>query len=371
MLYELKYVSTHGVYKLHTAIGYFLSDGLNRTKFGEECFPSWFRPVLSASPSLRSKASSIHRKARRSNKGIRDAIHRVWISQNQVQKLCSTPSLKLEDWGFKNERLIKELKGLFSYLYENTLESKSFEKAGGNSLKDHYNKFRNLDQRVCPFCGLCYYEDRESKTRSAYDHWLARTHYPLAAVNFQNLVPMCDSCNKRPRKGTKNILFQSADPSKRQSFYYPYNKICGIKIEVTCLTKPNPSNPRGKWSVKTTASTVVEEPLVKAWDAVFDIETRFSARIMEGLDGWMKDFLNVKDYRTTPTLPTLREDLSTRAAWLAMPNQLKKRAESALESAAFSYLAAEASDPVLAGYARISTSPAIQEIPTVLGKNRN
>jgi len=58
--------------------------------------------------------------------------------------------------GFKAKKLIQALCDLFNFLYDQTLESKSFEKAAGKSLLDHYNSFRGLGQRVCPFCGLNY-----------------------------------------------------------------------------------------------------------------------------------------------------------------------------------------------------------------------
>ena len=369
MIYGLTNVPSHGVYKLHVVIGHFLSNGLNRIQFGAECFPNWFEPVFKASPGLRDKALSIHRKARRLNKGARESIHRVWKSQNEIQLLCCNPSLAIADWGFKNARLIKELGDFFSFLYDNTLESKSFEKAAGGSLTDHYNAFRARGYCVCPFCGLSNYEDRGSKMRSAYDHWLGRTNYPLAAVNFKNLVPMCDPCNRRPRKGTKNILYRAADPDKRQSFYYPYDKVGGVQIALKCMTIPTLGAPRGEWKVKATAVKIAERRLVRAWDSVFDIEVRFAARVQEGLDGWMKDFLNTKQYASTPSVVKLRRDLKTKATWLSQNEQLKTWVEASLKAAAFSFLAQDAPDAMLAGYAAIATSPAIIGIPTALSNN--
>lgn len=369
MIYSLTNVPSHGVYKLHTAIGHFLSNGLNRTRFDAECFPDWFKPVFNASPSLRGKTSSIYLKARRLKKGERESIHRVWKSQNEINLLCSKPSFAIEDWGFKNARLIKEIGDLCSFLYDNTLESKSFEKAVGGSLTDHYNAFRARGQGVCPFCGLSNYEDRDSKMRSAYDHWLARMNYPLAAVNFKNLVPMCDPCNRRPRKGTKNILYRADDPNKRQSFYYPYNKVSGVQIALKCVTRPTLGAPRGEWKVNATALKITERRLVKAWESVFDIETRFAARVQEGLDGWMKDFLNTKQYASTPSVVKLRHDLKTKAIWLSQSEQLRTWVESSLKAAAFRFLAHDAPDSMLAGYAAIATSPAVIGIRTALNNN--
>jgi hypothetical protein len=180
---------------------------------------------------------------------------------------------------------------------------------------------------------------------------------------------MCDDCNERPRKGTKDVLFKDAGRTMRRTFYYPYSKPGGVTLSVVCSARPKPENPSGAWKVKVKAVKPGENRLVAAWDSVFDVQTRYSARVKEGLDGWMKDFLNTKEYATSPTVAQLRKDLATKAAWLSKPEQMRTKAEAALQAAAFRYIAAVSPDDMLAGYAGVATSLAVVGRPTALGNN--
>jgi hypothetical protein len=369
MLYGLRFVPDHPVYRLHEAFGYFLDEGLRLETFDQKCFPKWFKPVLSASPGLSKRSRVVHSESRKHEQGVRDAIVAVWRSHAEVQSLCEDVKCKLEEWGFAAQELIDQLFSLFNFLYDETLESKSFEKAAGKSLLDHYNSFRGLGQRVCPFCGLNYYADRGGGARNSYDHFLPRLYYPLAAVNFRNLVPMCDECNERPRKGTKDVLFRDEGRTTRRKFYYPYSTPGGVTLSVKCTKRPTPTNTSGAWTVNVKAIKTAENSLVRGWDSVFDIETRFSARVKEGMESWMRDFLNSRDYPDVPSVTRLRKDLSAKAAWLSKPEQLRSKAEAALQSAAFGYMAGDAPDDILAGYAAMATSLAVVGIPTALGRN--
>jgi len=370
MFYGLQFVSDHPVYRLHEAFSHFLDVGLKFKTFGTHCFPKWFRPVVTASSGLFDRCRAVHSEAHKRKQAERDLVVAVWKSHSDVQRLCEDAKSKLVQWDCKSNKLVDALRELFNFLYESTLESKSFEKAAGKSLLDHYNAFRALGQRVCPFCGLNYYADRDGGARSSYDHFLPRLYYPLAAVNFRNLVPMCDDCNERPRKGTKDVLFKDNARTTRRRFFYPYSKLGGVLLSIKCTKRPQPSNPSGTWKVKAIATKAGEQPLVSGWDSVFDVEARFSARVRESLDGWMKDFLNSKGYSNQPTVTQLRKALSKKATWLSLPEQVHSRAEATLQAAAFRYMAVDAPHAMLAGYTAIATSAAITGTPTVLHLNR-
>src|SRR5436190_19850799 len=74
----------------------------------------------------------------------------------------------------------KEAKLLFIYLYENTLSS--------YGVKKHYEIFCNKQQNIwCPFCGMETLEDF-TFLKEDYDHLLAKSIYPFAAVNMRNLA---------------------------------------------------------------------------------------------------------------------------------------------------------------------------------------
>jgi len=137
-------------------------------------------------------------------------------------------------------------------------------------------------------------------------------------------------------------------------------------LSLKCTIRPSPEKISGSWKVKAGALRASEKALVTGWETVFEVNARFSARIQEGLEGWTKGFLNSKGYARRPSIAKLRKDFSSQAAWLAKDQQIRTFAEAALQSAAFNYMAKDAPDEMLFGYAAISRSDAVLRIPAAL-----
>lgn len=57
----------------------------------------------------------------------------------------------------------------------------------------------NLDIYVCPYCNRNYIDTREfegeKKSGGQIDHFYNKNKYPLFALSFYNLIPVCPSCN--------------------------------------------------------------------------------------------------------------------------------------------------------------------------------
>ncbi len=240
MIYALRFVTNHPVYRLHKAAGHFLEHGLAQPVFGADCFEPWFFPIVENSPVLRERFRRVFEETRNKPKSTRDSVLAVWKCHDGVQKLCDDPKSAVAKYRFRNAQLVEGLRDLFRHLYDLTLESAIFEEAVGSTFRDHYDRFRSLEQRVCPFCGLNNYRDRGPDVRSSYDHYLPRTHYPLGSVNFKNLIPMCDECNQAPNKGPRDILFRDGRRRKRWAVYYPYGAASGVRVTAGWVKKPQP-----------------------------------------------------------------------------------------------------------------------------------
>lgn len=368
MVYNLQFVDNHPVYRLNEAIGSFLQQGLNRKAFNDQCYPAWFAPVVSGSPALKRRMQEVFKLAKLKNQVVRDSIVRVWKGIEDIQKLCESVQTKLWTWEFADAALCKALADLFDYLYKETLESTKLNAAIGSSLRDHYESFIALGQAVCAFCGLKNYEDPQSGSRSSYDHFLPRRYYPLGTVNFRNLVPMCDRCNGASGKGSKDVLFTDKTRAKRRRFLYPFATNGGVELKTTCTKRPTPGN-LGAWKISAKAIRNTEKTQVEGWVSVFGIDARYRARIRQGMEIWVKDFLNTKRYTKVPTVDQLRRDLALKGKWLSQVDQLRTKAEAALQAAAFLYLAQDAPNDMVAGWAARATSPAVVGIPTAFGRN--
>lgn len=369
MLYGLQFVDKHPIYRLHEAAEFFFDHGLNLKSFGDACFPKWFVVVLNDCPALKKQFRDVFREGHKQEQAIRDSVLRVWKCHNDVKTLCDNINVKVEKWNFAEGKLTSAIETLFETLYKETLGRVSFQKAVGSTFVDHYNSFRELGQRVCPFCGLAPYKDRGAGIRASYDHYLPRSYYPFGAVNFKNVIPMCDECNQAPNKGTTDIIYADRCRTKRRTFFYPYSKVGGILIGLDSVKPDSLGNP-GKWKISAKPKLPIEIEQVKAWKAVFHIETRYANRLMEESEYWVKEFLKTKAYVKPPSIKALRDDFLQESTWWDKPEQASSIAASALRAAYFKFLAKKAKKEQIAGLARASTSFAIFKIPVAAGGRR-
>ncbi|APF24211.1 HNH endonuclease family protein [Clostridium butyricum] len=52
-----------------------------------------------------------------------------------------------------------------------------------------------LGVTVCPYCNRNYINSNKNTTNCQFDHFINKSNYPILAVSFYNLVPVCPSCN--------------------------------------------------------------------------------------------------------------------------------------------------------------------------------
>ncbi|MGG1920190.1 HNH endonuclease [Chryseobacterium sp. NRRL B-14798] len=58
-----------------------------------------------------------------------------------------------------------------------------------------------LDQHTCIYCNRNYVKTigntKNKIIRAEYDHFFSQSKYPLLALSFYNLIPICSNCNKK------------------------------------------------------------------------------------------------------------------------------------------------------------------------------
>ncbi len=62
-----------------------------------------------------------------------------------------------------------------------------------------------LDMKVCPYCNRNFVNSASNRTMCDLDHFFDKKEYPVMAVSFYNLVPVCHSCNHV--KGIEKISY--------------------------------------------------------------------------------------------------------------------------------------------------------------------
>lgn len=62
-----------------------------------------------------------------------------------------------------------------------------------------------LQVTVCPYCNRNFVNSTNKRTMCDLDHFFDKDTYPILAVSFYNLVPVCHACNHA--KGSKKISY--------------------------------------------------------------------------------------------------------------------------------------------------------------------
>lgn len=219
-----------------------------------------------------------------------------FAANNEIEALCNNKS----GTTFVHEKDLPvivrgEIMSLFADFYTVVLNRTAFYKSR-ETLKAHFDRFSKLNKnlRVCRFCGLAemkneFYQHPTDPTRSkgAYDHFLAKGKYPFVGINLWNLVPICHDCNSG-YKLQRDVLHSSG--RTRSRVFYPYaQSVPPIKVEINfhnpTLLNVNALKP-SDFEVNLVCSDV---EAVETWNDIFEIKRRYSANISGNIDTWIDE----------------------------------------------------------------------------------
>lgn len=131
---------------------------------------------------------------------------------------------------------------------------------------DVFDKARfvqSLDLRVCPYCDRAYIfsvENTDKKkgqriVKPQIDHFFPKSKYPFLALSYQNLIPVCQTCNTIGAKGEN-------DPIEGNMFRFPYPyRFKDDDIRFYCLFRGNKffNDDNYKIGIDYNSNTVLEE----------------------------------------------------------------------------------------------------------------
>lgn len=106
-----------------------------------------------------------------------------------------------------------------------------------------------LDICTCTYCNRMYTKTvlkPHKVTRPEFDHWFAKSRYPMLGISFFNLIPSCNTCNSTVKGSTemklKTHLHPYVDrPEFRFSYYNKTYGTYGFEIKSVPGTKSNKS----------------------------------------------------------------------------------------------------------------------------------
>lgn len=214
---------------------------------------------------------------------------KAFKNNNRIEDLCEGV-IKPTKLSTLNEELLKALRPFFKKLYTQFLGWKAIRDKYGDK-KTYYVEL-NLKNGFIE-CSCCGYGDLKtiySKGRSAFDHYLPQKHYPFSSTNFDNLVPICTTCNS-DEKGEVDVL------KDRKSIYYPFatnHPSIGVTVNVDKKVLRKLIEPTDDLKNKIRKSEIkvefdINDDKTESWNRIFDIKTRYFGKIADNRVGWIDD----------------------------------------------------------------------------------
>ena len=304
MLFPVSYVETNLSY-LNGVLSHFIQKSVTLNRYYKATlFPAEFIPIHDHSQNaIDTKFKNVFKDIKGLEPSDKKKLLRLYVNHQRIQKLCEKKTIPKIELSCLPTELQKSLKELGEYLYSSGLKNKAIRKLanGGNdqgidSLLSHSQRFREVNGDVCCFCGINDYEEQLADTddtkqwRPAYDHFLPKDKYPLAAVNFKNLFPVCYQCNSKA-KGAIDPCYCKANSQRKVSFY-PFNNNLNGELFFSYATNETAILSNEFWQVEL-GDDKDENQLT--WDRVFDITNRVKDRLNRKYKKWLKSILAGND----------------------------------------------------------------------------
>lgn len=232
-------------------------------------------PTCAAIDALVAKLSALHQRQKRA---LEDAL----VLSTEP---CAFLADRTEPLPYIPDPVFPALKTLAVHLLQRTAKLKGVEEACGESIDDHYARFRHDNApgngNVCCVCGTEYLaqiradENDNEQWRGPYDHLLAKDLYPLYGVDPKNLLPICNTCNSKAKLAKDLVL---KDGVRRLSFS-PWTECASLlEIEVV-VDDANDLFPCVVVNFRS-ANPDRQEKLA-TWDDVYKIKSRVEGEFRE------------------------------------------------------------------------------------------
>ncbi len=223
----------------------------------------------------------------------------VYKTNNRIKEICNktVDPYKYNDLPDPIRQTIDNLYGSEGILWKliSAQEPNKEIIASCNTLKDHFDDFRRVNYyTVCPFCGIDgLLNEKNSDYKDDYDHLLSKGKYPFISINFDNLFPMCDKCNKK-YKSQSDPVFSMDVPPVRRAFYHPYETIALHQVNVSINSNKYDLRNKETWDLNISCLPKANEEKKNTWIDVFKIRDRYMAIIAK--DSWYWKDQVVKKY---------------------------------------------------------------------------
>ena len=302
MLYFYQSISPHSIENLHSYLDYFFQQLFVEVSVNYDhtnLIHVDFQTIVNTYPKqVDSKLWEIFEEYMNLDQDQKDYVQIAYFNNTDIERVCNNACepVKYDELEEHSSQLFREaIQNLFDELWgDNKILGYKRVKDQCGSVKQHFNDFRRVNLKsVCAFCGLEGLECEHDDGRDDYDHYLHKSKYPFISVHFINLVPMCHKCNSKS-KGQKDAPFNGA--GGQRPIYFPFeNDPNGHAITLTINSTTTDLSKPTSWTLDINCRPATNVPKKDAWVDIFNIETRYKARISKD-SYYYKDML-IKDYQ--------------------------------------------------------------------------
>ncbi|KPH14462.1 HNH endonuclease [Chryseobacterium sp. ERMR1:04] len=165
-----------------------------------------------------------------------------------------------------------------------------------------------LDQHTCVYCNRNYVKtigDTQNKVlRADYDHFFSQSKYPLLALSFYNLIPVCSYCNSKKLDGHFQLdthlhpYLMNAD-DKNFSFSFRKKNFIENNVKLNIITE----NAKSKIRIENTFKDLC---LKEIYNAYSDKELR---NLLDLRYKYSKNYLNILLNETFKELSISKEEV--------------------------------------------------------------
>ncbi len=216
----------------------------------------------------------------------KNLVKQAFATNNDIEGLCNgNQPVYLSDLP---DIVTNDIKPLFKWCYETLLDQ---GKVAGDKMDYYKELIKSNEYNTCPCCGLILIESPDSICREDFDHYLPKSKYPFASVNFLNLVPLCNKCN-RDRKKAKDPI------ENDRVVFYPFSQEeHNILINYSYSIDFEIVDGKILAKLKNLAIRYTgEKDKIATWDWLFDISIRYNDILNTKAQGWLRELMN-RHYR--------------------------------------------------------------------------
>jgi hypothetical protein len=314
----------HSIYKAHGLIEYLVNEVWCKADVApvENKLNSILKSLYNNSrlSNFKTQVNEIYIVCRNLTDQEKQDFQTAFKNNNKIEELCNG-KIKPIPLSVLNKNLVEKIEPFFKGLYSGFLGWKLIQDKFGDK-KAYYDELNLFNRFIyCPCCGYGDLKTFNSRGKSAFDHYLPQKYYPLSATNFNNLVPICSTCNS-DEKGEVDVL------KWKKPIYYPFTinhpKIV-VTVDVNNKVLQKLIQPTDKLENKITNSDIIidfniKDDCVDAWDKIFKIKLRYLGKIADNRVGWLdcvrsyfkRNYIRISNYSVEDAFIEVIEDDSNK-----------------------------------------------------------